>query len=283
VTTRAWVPFPDDRVVEVTGADATGFLHRMLTQDVKGIPVGDGRPALLLTPRGRVIGDPFVVSRPGGHLLVLSKAAAEATLPALERYVIADDVVFRDVSGAFTTGLLLGDVPVPPGALAPACPFGAEGARRLLVGREGAAGAERTFGAAGAVELEGAAFHARRVDAGAPWFGAEFDDRILPNEARLDAWISFTKGCYVGQEPVIMAKHRGHPPTLLVRLAIADGPAPERDTPLLDGGRPAGRVTTAYRVGIGAGVRALGFVRYDLAVAGRAFALADGRAAGAVG
>ena len=138
---------------------------------------------------------------------------------------------------------------------------------------------ERTLRAEGTRELEGAAFHALRVEAGAPWFGAEIDDRILPNEAGLDASISWTKGCYLGQEPVVMAKHRGHPPARLVRLEADGRDVPVRDAPLSDGGKAVGRVTTAVRTADGTRIRAMGFVRWDLALSGRTLGLEDGRVA----
>ena len=275
----AWVPLSDERCVEVSGSDAVGFLHRMLTQDVKGIAVGAGRPALLLTPRGRIVGDPFVWRFVDHLLLVLAPRAAEAAIPVLERYVIADDVTFRDVSSAWASGLLLGPVAAPVGALVVSVPFGALLARRVLVEARGAIAFERALREAGVEELEGTPFRARRVAAGVPWFGDELDDRILPNEAGLDGSISFTKGCYVGQEPVIMAKHRGHPPSRLVRLAIDTGETPERDARLLAEGKPVGRVASVVRPGVSLPLRALAFVRWDLGVVGRAFALDDGRAA----
>ena len=73
-----------------------------------------------------------------------------------------------------------------------------------------------------------------------------------------------------------MAKHRGHPPTLLCRLRIETEVLPARDAPLLRAGTVVGRVTTAVRVPGRPGVTALGFVRHGLAVAATALALEDG-------
>jgi tRNA-modifying protein YgfZ len=281
-----WAPLGKHRVFEVTGRDARDFLHRMLTQDVKGIPVGSGRAALLLTVRGRVVGDPFVWNLGDRFAMTLAPRAAEATIPALERYVIADDVAFADATDAWTTGLYL------PGAGAEAVaalgggtlhlaprPFGSGAATAVLARPDDAVALERALRVAKAVEVEGPTFHALRVEAGVPWFGAEIDDRILPNEAGLDASISWTKGCYPGQEPVVMAKHRGHPPSRLVRFEGEGRQVPVRDVPLWDGGRDVGRVTTAVRSADGARVRGMGFVRWDLALAGRTFGLENGRVA----
>jgi len=278
--TPAWIPAADARAFEVTGKDARDFLHRMLTQDVKGIAAGSGRPALLLTVRGRVVGDPFVWNLGDRLVLVLDAKAAEATIPALERYVIADDVTFRDATGEWADGLVAGegDFPAMDGVFMAAQRPGAPTIRRVLARAPSERALEDVLRGLGARELEGTALRAWRVEVGLPAFGAELDDRVLPGEAGLDAWISWTKGCYLGQEPVVMAKHRGHPPTRLVRLDIAGNDVPERDAELLEGTKAVGRITTAARSADGTRVRAMGFVRYDLATPGRALTL-SGRSA----
>ena len=276
-----WIPTPDDRVIEVTGADARDFLHRMLSQDVKGIGPGEGRPALFLTVRGRVVGDPFVWNLGDRFALVLAARAAEATIPALERYVIADDVTFRDVTSEWATGIAPA-VPATgaiPGVHSASFALGSVSARRLLGPIASTTAIENAMRAIGAREVEGVTLAAHRIDVGAPWFGFEIDDRILPNEAGLDGSISWTKGCYLGQEPVVMAKHRGHPPTRLVRVELEGRDMPMYEAPLLDGVKPVGRVTTAARSADGTRVRALGFVRWDLVPAGRVLTLEGGRVA----
>ena len=135
-------------------------------------------------------------------------------------------------------------------------------------------------------QLEALARHARpageaaldvlRVEQGVPAYGAELDERILPNEARLDDALSFTKGCYPGQEPVVMAKHRGHPSTLLVRLEAEDGAPLTSGEALLLAQAPVGRVTTAV-LGRDGRARALGFVRHARAAAGTVLESATGR------
>ncbi len=279
--TPVWIPTPEDRVFEVTGADGRDFLHRMLTQDVKGIAVGEGRPSLFLTVRGRVVGDPFVWNLGDRFVLMLCAVSAEKTIPALERYVIADDVTFRDMTNQWTSGVVVGAPAEWSVARVHSAPFsfGSTAAHRLVAPAAKAKEIELAMRAIGAREVEGATLDAFRIDVGAPWFGAEIDDRILPNEAGLDASISWTKGCYLGQEPVVMAKHRGHPPTRLVRVELEGRDMPMFEAPLLDGAKPVGRVTTAARTADGARVRSLGFVRWDLGTAGRALTLEGGRAA----
>jgi folate-binding protein YgfZ len=280
------VPLLGFAVHEVTGADARAFLHRMLSQDVKGLAVGDGRPATFLDVRGRVQGDPVVLATDAGFLLAEEPAAAARVVPGLERYVIADDVRFADVGAAHDVTVLVGAASAAVAAVTRPALRAAGAVAASLGWRSGHATlvvapvAARVFAAlteAGATPAGEAALDAARVAALAPWFGAELDDRVLPNEAVHDAAVSFTKGCYLGQEPVVMARHRGRPPTTLVRLAVDGRVAPAREAALADGGRRVGRVTTA--VVVAGRVVALALVRTDLARAGVALGLEDGRLA----
>ena len=274
----------DQRVVAVDGSQAVDFLHRMLSQDVKGIPAGGVRPACFLTAQGRIVADLLVWNPGSGRWLVIARAAAERGLPLLERYVIADDVTFADPAPAYVPALLLGSTASVPralgalGVIAAQGAFGATTAWHLLLpaDRLGETVAALLEHGVGAALCGRAAFDVARVGAGAPLFGAELDDRVLPNEAGLSASaVAWTKGCYLGQEPVVMAKHRGHPPTRLCRLRI-DRELPLRpDAPLHQGGAVVGRVTTAVRVGR-PGLTALGFVRHGLAAAGAELALEGG-------
>jgi tRNA-modifying protein YgfZ len=280
-------------VVDARGRDAQAFLHRMLSQDVKSLEVGAARRACLLTREGRVVADAVVWRLADRLRLVLDAEAAAKAIPVLERYVIADDVTFSDVSADWAWALLwgedaaaavaaLGAVPPPAGRFVAARVGGAEA---LVLRRDlsdvpvfewlvpAAGGAPSALAAlAGTVPAGEADLDATRVAAGVARYGAEVDETVLPNEAGLEDAVSSTKGCYLGQEPVVMARHRGHPPTLLVRLAISGDAVPAAGTALLDGERRVGRVTTAARLS-GAGVAALGFVRHADAKPGATFAL----------
>jgi folate-binding protein YgfZ len=102
----------------------------------------------------------------------------------------------------------------------------------------------------------------RRIESGVPRWAREIDDRILPAEAGLDAThVSFSKGCYPGQEPVARLHFRGHPNRGLRVLELDE--LPERDAPLLHDGREVGRVTSAARREDGT-VVALAYVRTEV-------------------
>lgn len=301
------VPLLGRTIVAVSGRDRVDYLHRMLTQDVKGVVAGRGARACVLTPTGRILGALTLWNLGDPLLLDFDPGAAASALPVLERFVIADDVAFTDRSAEHARALLLG-----PGtaallaqrglaALAPGTvhelavagvrcwvqrrDFGARAAADLLLepGAEGGATrvgeAFRAWAAEARPCGERAADRAR-CEEGVPAYGAELDERVLPNEARLEEAISWSKGCYPGQEPVVMAKHRGHPPTLLVRLSLT-GPLPDPGATLLVDGKAAGRLTT---VAEGAGGNlALGFVRHALARPGAAFSTEAGGSAHVLG
>ncbi len=115
-----------------------------------------------------------------------------------------------------------------------------------------------------------------RIRAGTARWGAELDDRVLPAEAGLEARaISFTKGCYPGQEPVARLHYRGHPNRTLRVLALDAGEPPPRTTPLVLEGKEVGRVTSSAP-DAELGIVALGYVRREVP-ADAVLSLADGR------
>jgi folate-binding protein YgfZ len=123
-------------------------------------------------------------------------------------------------------------------------------------------GAHEAVDANLAVTLTGEELELRRIEDGVPRWEHELDDRILPAEAGLDrTHISFSKGCYPGQEPVARLHFRGHPNRGLRVLELDE--LPEYDAPLLHEGREVGRVTSAARRPDGT-VVALAYVRTEV-------------------
>lgn len=294
------VALPGRALLEGSGADLLDYLQRMLTQDVAAVTPGHGAAACFLTPTGRVLAH-LLLWRPadGRVLLDLAPGAAAAGVPALERYVIADDVVFTDRSALLARALLLGphlrdalaglglEAPEPGVIVAAELHdvallllgrrFGALPSAEVLLPADGAEPARAALAAA-APACSSAALDVLRVEQLVPAYGAELDERVLPNEAGANDAVSFTKGCYPGQEPVIMAHHRGHPPHRLVRLTLDGDALPARDAALLVGGKPAGRLTTVVR-GRDGHPAALGYVRHAHAHPGVVLTLADGTSA----
>ena len=206
----------------------------------EALGAGEACPALLLTAKARVIA-PLVVLRRGedDFLLLTEPELGETVRAHLTRMRLRarceiepeehSSTLVLDGSEGFAT-----DWP---------------GARELLD-----AELEPTLDAA---ELE-----RRRIEAGVPRWRREIDERILPAEAGLEAThVSFSKGCYPGQEPVARLHFRGHPNRGLRVVELAE--LPEYDTPLLYEGREVGRVTSAAQRDDGS-VVALAYVRTEV-------------------
>jgi folate-binding protein YgfZ len=234
--------------VRATGPDAEDYLQRMLSQDV-AMDLDEAREALLLTAKARVIA-PLVVLRRGPEDFLLSTEAGlgERVLGELRRFRFAAKV---ELEPEAHDALVVFSAERPDGVAYPVADYG-EPAWEVLDG--GPAGQE-----VGADELE-----RLRIRAGTPRMGRELDDRVLPAEAGLTAThVSFTKGCYPGQEPVARLHYRGHANRGLRVLRIDAGEPPAPDAELVLDGKAVGRVTSAVADPEG-GALALAYVRREV-------------------
>ncbi len=250
-------------IVQLHGPDAAAYLQRMLSNDVEVLEVGGACDALLLTAKARVIA-PMIVFRqaPATYILLTEPELGERLRHELARTRFAAKASIE--SEERETTLVLG-APTPPGAIQNR-DYGVP-AYELLdgVGPSDAA-------PIGADELE-----VLRILAATPRAGRELDDRALPAEAGLEERaISFTKGCYPGQEPVARLHHRGHANRGLRALRLDGRDVPAYETPVELDGKPVGRITSAVLDPAG-GVAALAYVRRE--VPGDATLSADGRVA----
>lgn len=274
--------------MRVTGADRIDYLHRMLTQDIARLPTGAAAYACLLTVKGRILGDMLVWNEVDHVVLEMPLAAQEAVMTPLERYVIADDVVFEaapptprhTVAGpAAEARLEAAGFSLP----AQSCFQTSQGVQILRQDLRGLpqfelVGPLEAFDLS-RMDIPSADMHAlgiARVQHLIPVFGAELGQEVLFNEAGLEEAVSWTKGCFPGQEPVVMAKHRGKPPRRLVQL---DCEPATPGTDLLSAGKVVGRITSAASPVERWPARALGYVRHALAERGAEFELETGGAA----
>jgi folate-binding protein YgfZ len=218
--------------VRVTGPDAEDFLQRMLSNDVTAAPC----PALLLTAKARVIAPLAVVRRaPDDFMLLTEPALGETVRATLLRARFAARVEIEPEE--HTSVVVFGE----DGAL-PNSEFGETGAELLDTDLE--------------PTLSGEELERMRIEAGVPAWGKELDDSILPAEAGLDeTHVSFTKGCYPGQEPIARLRHRGKANRSLRVLEI-DSAEPGEE--VRHGEKVVGRVTSAVPG------RALAYVRVEV-------------------
>jgi folate-binding protein YgfZ len=244
---------PSERrgLLRATGADARDYLHRMLTQAVKGLAAGESRYACLLTATGHLVAEGHLLGLDDGLLLDLDPLALAEARATLERFVIADDVTFEDLSQTHAAVPVLG-----PGAAAAVASLGLPGALVIEDGRRGAparvlvlpageaAEARARLLAGGAASLTAADLESLRLAGGFARFGLDMGPERLPMEAGLTrSAIAFDKGCYVGQEVVLRATVRGQIQKGLVQLALP--PEVGAGSGLRAGGAEVGAVTSA--------------------------------------
>jgi tRNA-modifying protein YgfZ len=218
--------------VRVAGPDAEDFLQRMVSNDVTEAPCR----ALLLTPKARVIAPLVVVRREAEDFLLLTESGLGETVRSnLIRARFAAKVEIEPEE--HTSVVAFGE----DGGI-PSLEFGEPGSELLDTDLE--------------PTLPGHELERMRIDARMPAWGKEVDDSILPAEAGLDeTHVSFTKGCYPGQEPIARLRHRGK---VNRSLRVIEVDSAEPGDEVRHGEKVVGRVTSAV-----AG-RALAYVRVEV-------------------
>ena len=198
--------------LRVAGPDAADYLQRMVSNDVEALAVGESCEALLLTAKARVIAPLRVIRRAADDFLLLTE-------PELGETARAELVRMRFAAKAEIEA--------------------EEHESWLVLGGEEVLD-ERPAGD----EVDEEQLERWRIESGIPRWGREIDDRILPAEAGLDeTHVSFSKGCYPGQEPIARQRYRGKVNRKLRVLEI-DGETAPGDELLLDG-KKIGRITSA--------------------------------------
>jgi folate-binding protein YgfZ len=280
----------------LTGTGAKEFLAGQVTNDIVGLADGSGCYAAFLTPKGKMLGDLRVLAIGGPEpelALDTERATLQALFDMIRRFKIGYDVELH--KRTVQRGLLslvgpgaraiagAGELPAEEHAHAPAAVAGHP--VRLVatdVGVDVLCDAEDTDAVraalveAGAVAVSEAAAEILRVERGRPRYGAELDDATIPQEAGLnERAVSFTKGCYVGQETVARLFYRGKPNRHLRGLRLSE-PAPT-GAELRLGERVVGQLASSL-VSPLLGPIALALVRREAAV-GDTVAVAGGATA----
>ena len=246
-----------------TGDKAAESLTGLVTNDVLALTPGRGQYAAALTAKGKILADIRIFAREDGFLVDANALAGPHWSAMIRKFVNPRLAKYQDVSaqtgdiGIFGSGALeitrsaLDAREIPSGMtqyshtkvktgdasmmVARVPDFGVDGYD--VIGPRDAINELRTrFIAAGAIEDAGEALQVARIEAGRPEWGIDMDDTLLAQEMdmeRLDA-ISFTKGCYTGQETVARVHYRGHVNRLLRGLRFPTATVPPMGTPLVD-------------------------------------------------
>jgi len=286
------------------GPDLLGLLHRLSTGDVKDLRPGEGRETVITTAKGRIVERLFVHHLGGdGVLLVTGPGGAPRVLAHLQRFTFAEVTGLSDATAATFAFALLGPrwaeaaraVGIPELA-----PYGASAltiagtpvhaartngydANGVLVigpdsGTESVRAALVEAGAEGAGMLEADMLESWRVANGLPASGHELTEDYNPLEAGLNGAVSFSKGCYVGQEVIARLNTYRKVSRGLVRLEFEAGaPVPAPGASIMKDGNTIGVVTSAVRPRGGRGAVALGYVKLrDISAATTTLTVDDG-------
>jgi folate-binding protein YgfZ len=273
-------------VLELTGRDRATFLHALLSNEIKALAPGQGCAATLLDVHGKVQVVVFVWIADDRIFVVTPPAMAEKTAEALDHYLFAEKVVIRDVSRETALFVLAGPqargtIERLTGASPPNTSWSNVAAKlgeipvRLVTGGGETGEAEvwvmsalgdaptvrDALVAAGAGPVGPEAFESLRIEAGTPLFGHDVDDSVLLPEIPFENLLSYTKGCYPGQEVVVRIRDRGHVNRLLRGLVLDGSDAPSAGAEVVIDETQVGKVTSAvWSPGLGRPI-ALAFVR----------------------
>lgn len=262
----------------VMGRDSLRFLNGQLTNDLRQVRTGETIYACALTAKGKLSGDLYVIAADGGFLLDWEAALRENLATRLERYIIADDVALEDITDQFGLLHLFGHA--VPGEMP----------REVIVARSnrfGEPGHDLFFPVQLATELRSRLgmepltpeqAEELRIERGIPRWGSELTEDVIPVEAGLgDRAISYTKGCYVGQEIISRIKSVGHVNRCLRGLVLLKGEQIPRIAQITSNdGKIVGKVTSScFSKRIGAWI-GLGFIRRGLDAPGTRLELKNG-------
>ncbi|WP_240046635.1 CAF17-like 4Fe-4S cluster assembly/insertion protein YgfZ [Paracraurococcus ruber] len=232
---------PDRGVVEVAGEDRVAFLQGLLSNDVALAAPGRAVFAALLTPQGKWWADMLVLAADDRLLLDCERAQAPALAQRLARFRLRSKVTVHDASGAFTVQAGWGGAPLPAGIPAAPDPRLPEAGWRAL-----------SPAPLPATDATAEDWDRHRLALGLPDGSKDLvPEQTVLLEAGFDELhgISWTKGCYMGQELTARTKYRGLLKRRLVPVAV-DGPLPGPGTPVLAGEAEAGEMRSG-RDGMG--------------------------------
>jgi folate-binding protein YgfZ len=282
--------------IRVSGSEATMFLNGLITNDVKNLAQNRWMPAVFPTVQGRLIGAVRVIrGAEPGFLIDTETASHDAVLKTISRFTLAGDFKVADLTSE--TALLtvqgnqaaeivekvtgVSDLPEngvaeKDGMTIVRATHTGEDGFDVIIDSSRKAELKQALETAGAQPVGEDTFEILRVEAGIARFGQDMDETNVVPETNLDDAVSFTKGCYVGQEIIVRIKHRGHPAKKLTSLRFETDQQVEPGAVILSKeNQEIGRVTSAV-VSPRLGSIGLGYVRYEHLAEGTQVVVGDG-------
>jgi folate-binding protein YgfZ len=291
-----------------TGPDRVRYLNAILTNNIKDLPPGQGNVSLLLNPQGHILAEIETYAFADRLFCVSYAMIRERLIESLDKYIIMDDVTLADETHRFATLALEGPqaaavvqelsgadiIPLPelastdasvdsiPCRIVKRSPAGVAGAE-FIVQQENLAALWQVLLDAtrkqGGSPVGYSALSAIRLAQGVPWFGYDFGEKQIPHEAGLqDTHISYTKGCYTGQEIVERVRSRGQVNRQRTGLIFDGDTVPDAGTTLFLDAKELGYVTRAARIWDPHRVIGMGYVRKEGSVPGTILHWAGGTA-----
>jgi folate-binding protein YgfZ len=254
----------------VTGKDRVSFLNGLLTNDLTQVKEDGGQHSALLNPKARVLADLYLYREPDAILIDIGNSPASKVQEELERFVITEDVQIRNVTPELvhltiqgptsshaikeTLGVSVEDLkPLHHKSLGPSIILSRDrtgvGGFDIVLPSEEAEAVWQGFllksGDLGIRPVGSKALEILRLEAGCPKYGLDIDQDIIVLEAGFRDAISFTKGCYLGQEVVARATHIGRVNKQLVKLEIESIEPPSARSKLKSDQVETGFITSA--------------------------------------
>jgi len=278
----------------VDGSEAVMFLNGLITNDIKTLAVNSWMPAAFANVQGRLLAVVRVIHREDGFLIDTDSAARETVLKLLERFTLAGDFRVADLTGAITSISVQGNkaaeilgavLDAPVSGLARGSVLDVQtGGKRITLIRATHTGEDGfdlfvdvkdsdflrdELSKAGARVIDQQVAETLRIEAGVPRYGIDMDENNVVTETNLDDAVSFTKGCYLGQEIIVRIKHRGHVAKKLSGVVLDDStPVPHNSKIISSEGKEIGRVTSStFSPRLDRAI-ALGYLKYDYLAAG---------------
>lgn len=243
------IDLSDRAKLRVTGPDRIRFLNGQLTNDIVSLKPGISVYACALSAKGKLCGDLFVTPLKDALLLDYAPALRDSIPARLEKYLIADEVELEDVTEQFAlfhlSGVELSAAILPEGTVTITNRFAMDGKDLLLP----ATLKNVVPKLVNDTPLSDAKLEEFRIEQGIPGWGTELSEEVIPNEAGLDERaVSYTKGCYLGQEIISRIKSLGHVNRHLRGIRLTNGSDLQPGDKLAaEGGKQIGSVTSACK------------------------------------